>query len=165
MKRRNVSEEIHWSEKKRLNKKRGLTEKDKEREEIKKKFEELNNKRIEREEKERKDKELRERNPGYLKLKIQSHKEVFEFSHLRLHLCHYQKKSDKAFEEIFRLEKLLEKRKSKRSYPSKDINEYKKEIKHLKYCIGHFNKKYTFNAIKLLECYQKRLDELERKDN
>ena len=151
--------------KERLNKKRGLTEKDKEREEIKKKFEELNNKRIEREEKERKDKELRERNPGYLKLKIQSHKEVFELSHLRLHLGHYQKKSDKAFEEIFRLEKLLEKRKSKRSYPSKDINEYKKEIKHLKYCIGHFNKKYTFNAIKLLECYQKRLDELERKDN
>ena len=72
-------------------------------------------------------KELKERNPEYLKGKIESHKKVFEISHLRLHLGYYQRKSNRAFEEIVRLEKLLEERKDENSYPNDDIDAYKKE--------------------------------------
>ena len=135
-----------------MNKKRELAEK-------RKKFEE----RKEREEQEKREQESRERNPDYLKLEIQSHKEVFEISHLRLHLGHYQRKSDRAFEEIFRLEKLLEKHKDEKNYPSDDINAYKREIKHLEYCISHFKAEYTWHAKKLLRYYQNRLDELDEK--
>ena len=135
-----------------MNKKRELAEK-------RKKFEE----RKEREEQEKRERESRERNPDYLKLEIQSRKEVFEISHLLLHLGLYQRKSDRAFEEIFRLEKLLEKHKDEKSYPSDDIRAYKREIKHLEYCISHFKAEYTWNAKKLLRCYQNRLDELENK--
>ena len=136
--------------KERMTKKRELEAKKKEREE--------------REEQEKRERELKENNPEYLKLEIQSRKEVFEISHLRLHLDYYQRKSNRAFEEIFRLEKLLEKCKDKENYPNDDINVYKKEIKHLEYCIANFKGEYTWYAKRLLRYYQDRLNELEKKN-
>ena len=133
-------------------------------EERNKRLEKMRRETKEREERAKREKELKERNPEYLKLKIESHKKVFEISHLRLHLGYYQRKSNRAFEEIVRLEKLLEERKDENSYPNDDIDAYKKEIKHLEYCIAHFNEKYTWNAKKLLKCYQDRLEELEKKN-
>ena len=133
-------------------------------EERRKRLEKMHREMEEREERAKREKELKERNPEYLKLKIESHKKVFEISHLRLHLGYYQRKSNRAFEEIFRLEKLLEERKDEKSYPNDDINAYKREIKHLEYCISHFNAKYIYHAKKLLKCYQNRLDKLEKKN-
>ena len=133
-------------------------------EERNKRLEEMRKEMKEREERKKREKELKERNPEYLKGKIESHKKVFEISHLRLHLGYYQRKSNRAFEEIVRLEKLLEERKDEKSYPNDDINAYKREIKHLEYCISHFNAKYIYHAKKLLKCYQNRLDKLEKKN-
>ena len=75
-------------------------------------------------------------------------------------LSFFKKKADKKFAEMLRYKELLEK--CNAQYTKDEIKALKKETKHIKFLISHvLNDKYTYNAKKVCEINQKKLDELE----
>ena len=109
-------------------------------------------------------KEKQERGPEHLKSEIKfCKKKILSDYIVFLRFEHYQRKSDEKFKELLRLEDLLEKCNTETKPTKEDQKNYKKEIRRIKYCLSRMDEKYTANGKIVLEKYQKRLDEIEKK--